>query len=136
MVQRRIVKLANGLEVHHYVGDGRNTIGTSMNASAMNVSFSIAARSEALNFMKKHFPTAGKMVSEMYYCELPFQNNLNLIMYCKPVGERHTDMTVLYGGRQIHKGRVNIPISRIKALQDKAQEYGEYFLKSIAGARA
>jgi hypothetical protein len=45
-------------------------------------------------------------------------------------------MEVLYGGRSIHKGRVNIPLSRIKALQDKAQEYGQSFLKSMAGARA
>ncbi len=136
MVQRRIVKFANGLEVYHLVCQGVNTIGTSMNASVVNVSFTIAARSEVINFMKKQFPTAGKIVSEMYYCELPFQNNLSLVMYCKPVGEKHTDMTVLYGGRQIQNGRVNIPISRIKALQDKAQEYGQSFIKSMAGARA
>lgn len=135
MVQRRIVKFANGLEVHHLVSEGVNTIGTSMNASVVNVSFTIAARSEVINFMEKQFPTAGKIVSEMYYCELPFQNNLSLVMYCKPVGEKHTDMTVLYGGRQIYNGRVNIPLSRLKALQDKAQEYGQSFLKSMAVAR-
>jgi hypothetical protein len=136
MVQMRIVRFANGLEAHHLVSEGVNTIGAPMNASIMNVSFTIAARSEVINFMKKNFPTDGKIVSEMYYCDLPFQHNFHLFMYCKPVGEKHTDMTVLLGGRQIHNGRVNIPISRIKALQDKALEYGQSFLKSSAGARA
>lgn len=95
--QRRILKFANGVVVYHYICDDENIIFIPKSkSSAINVSFPMTARSEAIDFMRKNLPVEGEVVSDRYECELYFVEQHCLIVNCTRIDDSHTNMVVFF----------------------------------------